>query len=124
MSDSTIVPVSEVKALLLKHGHKPVSLAMLDGTIDALHEGLRDAFQRHLDARLKLAARVQVLEAELADLKQRPDIHDAGVYREGSGYPKNALVTHRGYWLCVTPTTTVPGSSRDWRLVAKEHKAR
>jgi len=71
-----------------------------------------------------LEARIVALEAEIAALKQRPDVHDAGVFKEGTGYPKNALVTSRGYWICLTPTTTVPGSSRDWRLVVKEHKAK
>jgi hypothetical protein len=116
-------PDLELKALLSRHGHEPVSLAMLDGTIDALQEGLRDAFQKHQDARRKLEARVAGLEAEIAALKQRPDFHDAGPYREGATYSKGAFVTRRGYWLCLTDKTlTAPGTSSAWRLVVKESK--
>ncbi len=61
----------ELQDLLAKHGHQPVSLATLDGTISALQEGLQAAFQKHKDARQQLELRVAELEARLIALEAR-----------------------------------------------------
>ena len=115
------VPLGELEGqwtqLLAQHGDRFVTWASLNFV---LAEERSAAHQRQT----ALENRVAALETALAALQQRPadTFHDAGVHREGATYAKGALVTRRGYWLCLSDTTTVPGNSRDWRLVVKESR--
>ena len=76
----------ELKALLSKHGREPVTLALLDDTISSLQEGLRVAFQKHLDARL-------VLEQRVAELEARPLPKYLGTHKDGAHYQAHSMTT-------------------------------
>jgi hypothetical protein len=45
--------------------------------------------------------RIAALEKEIAELKARPVVHDAGVWTHGKVYEPGAIVSHRGSgWIC------------------------
>lgn len=103
----------ELTVLLSTHGHKPVTVAVLDETISALQEGLRAAFQKHRDARLALEARVTELEA-------RPLPQYLGTHKAGAHYPAHSMTTRAGsLWFATEGTTSTPGTDPSWKLIVK-----
>ena len=97
-------------AHVAKSAHRPVTLA----TVSALVLPLVAAI-RHLQV-----AHAAALH-EIATLKARPALEYRGVWRDGTVYSKNALVTCAGsMWLACAPTSARPGAGKtEWLLVAK-----
>ncbi|HXG56999.1 MAG TPA: hypothetical protein VNJ03_16595 [Vicinamibacterales bacterium] len=111
----------EMKEFLSKHGSKPVSFKALDtalqGTVDAVLDGLKDAFKSHKDAR-------RALEKRVAELEARPLPTYRGVHQDGANYTANTMVTRGGsLWFATEDTTSTPGTDGSWRLIVKRGAA-
>jgi hypothetical protein len=65
---------------------------------DAIVSTIKAALKAHIPP---LKEQIVALEKEVAELKARPVVHDAGVWTHGKVYEPGAIVSHRGSgWIC------------------------
>jgi hypothetical protein len=70
-------------------------------------------------------SKLQSLEARLKALEERPQMHYAGVWKEGFEHKPGELCTHDGsMWYCWRPTTSRPGTDEAWQLCVKHGRDR
>lgn len=61
---------------------------------------------------------IREIRGELEVLRETA-LHDAGTWREGTTYRRNAVATHRGtIWCAREETQDRPGTSSAWRWMA------
>ncbi|MBZ9604266.1 hypothetical protein [Phyllobacterium chamaecytisi] len=66
-----------------------------------------------------ITKRLAPLQAEVKELRSRPEPHYCGVWTDGT-YDPGALVTdHGSMWYCNETTSSRPGSSKSWSLSVK-----
>ncbi len=108
----------ERKAWLDKHGKGSVSWQELDTVVDVITEGVADAFQKHVNARL-------ALEQRIAELEARPLPKYLGTHQAGAHYEAHSMTTRSGsLWFATEDTTSTPGTGGAWRLIVKRGDAR
>jgi hypothetical protein len=113
---------------MARNRNKPVTFRWLDQWTGAWTKILGEAHRGLRDKTIELDARVNTLtrlyDARIAALEARPIVHDAGVFVDGTVYPKGAGVTwDGGFWIAQAETRREPGEGRpEWRLAVRRGK--
>ena len=91
---------------------------MTQRDLDALMKGLAKVLREELGLR---DARIALLENQVAELKQRPELKYLGTWQRGTTYAPGNALTHKGaIWVCKGHVATEPSVDHVfWQLACK-----
>ena len=84
-------------SVIRDHGKQPASVKMVLTLVEALMEKWHESNEKNVWRN----GRLDVLEQEIAELKARPTMKDAGTWSHGVTYLEGDIVSHSGSaWVC------------------------